>query len=1551
MNLRIDRHETPALQPGGFRRLLLAAALLSFGVVGWEHLFHVYTVGLADTLQGHLVHVLRDSLLAMPLALFALAAGLRLARRLGTTQGLLVRSAIVSLIFALSLVPSVGMHGALDRTLAPEAATTADGHGHTHQATGLEGATDAPGLALHGLQDALVGQAAALPLAALVLAVFYPVRRAASGAIARRRRRWLARISRIAPAGFILAALVVGGLGLRGYDELASVAAAPGKALLDPCFNGAPQRAYNVSAIQVKITYNRFGDHDPGGFMYVLDENIPAVRQQEASGQVSTGLRKDPIQPMVIRANLGECLIVNFTNRLSGGDASLHVHGLAYTADSAGSAVGLNQDTFVSASQTVTYRLPMPADLAAEGAYYFHSHGASRQLVAHGLFGVVVAEPGGSTYRDPETGAPLVGGNWEAIIVDPNGPDFRESTLLFHEVGDESFDLRDARGNNLPRVDDVSGVYRPGARAINYRSEPFRNRLLLEDDKSQGYGSYMFGDPATPMPRSYLGEPTKTRLVHAGGEVIHVYHLHGGGDRWRRNPKADETDIAGGLRKVPIQNAHSIRLDSQSIAPSETFSLEHECGAGGCQQVAADFLFHCHIGQHYVGGMWSFWRVFDTRQPDLATIPDRQPVVAGVTSQGLIGKTVEGKVVAPRAQVTEPNSQRALEDWVEAQLPPQGVRIDDQDATVWDWVKIGSPKGSLYLGEPEDTRVWPNFSSPTPGQRPEILFNPANGRYAWPLLRPHLGKRPPFSPNGHTGAPWLGEVGSAVRPDGLCPPTSRNFRKYPITAITLPIQVTKKEVDREGMIFVLSEDKGDVLGGGKPAQPLAIRSNVGDCVEIILTSELPDSAFNKFHSKVNIHTHFVQFDPQASDGVITGFSYEQSVRPYASEGRKLAATAPTGAAAVTVNQVTRLRPGIFIGIGLGEADVEARRIMSINGNTLTLDRPLASTHTAGKAVGVEFVRYAWFSDVDAGTVFWHDHVNFKSWAHGLFGAHIIEPTGSSYHDPATGSEVRSGAIVDIHAAVDASVGFGQKGSFREFVLWLNEDNPVAQATINLRAEPFDRRGGDQSLLFSSVTHGDPITPLPRAYVGDPFVIRALGVVEMFSGLRVVGHRWREERFAQEGVLFETVPLGISERRDPVLDGGAGGPAGKAGDYLYYSSVGRRFVQGAWGILRVHDTVQPELRPLPGRPLPPSGAGFPGQRFTGGRPLPANGPGQPCPAGSPVRAYDLSIFRVPIPFHKGGGGTDSNGVIYALASDEQAVLGGRDPVEPLVLRVNAGECLQIGLVNHLGERAGLSIGKLLFDPQGSYGAAVGFNRDSSVAPGARGLYRFYADQELGTVFLLDLADPRLGARGAFGAVIVEPEGSAYMDAHTGQPLQSGLYADIVAPQGSFREAVLLFQDEDQRIGQNVMPYPTKVEGFSGINYRAQPLEERLKASSDPSKVFDSRVHGDEATTVEAYPGDPIRYRVAMPWGEQFHVFSMEGHRWRLSPNLLGSSVISSMAIVPGMSIDAAMLGGAGGGIGVAGDYMYLDHRSPFLEAGLWGVMRVHSGRVPDLLALP
>lgn len=169
-------------------------------------------------------------------------------------------------------------------------------------------------------------------------------------------------------------------------------------------------------------------------------------------------------------------------------------------------------------------------------------------------------------------------------------------------------------------------------------------------------------------------------------------------------------------------------------------------------------------------------------------------------------------------------------------------------------------------------------------------------------------------------------------------------------------------------------------------------------------------------------------------------------------------------------------------------------------------------------------------------------------------------------------------------------------------------NHTANATVTA-VDPY---------AFSSVKYGDPSTPLFRAYAGDPVVIRTIGLSERVEGLRVQGHRFARERFNADGELVTTSTTGISERFDYVLDGGAG----RAGDYLYYSTRNFAFEAGAWGIFRVHDRLRSDLRPLPDRTAPPTGAGFPILRPNSGNPPPATRPEW----SRPPRAHVLPTRR-------------------------------------------------------------------------------------------------------------------------------------------------------------------------------------------------------------------------------------------------------------------------------------------------------------------------------------
>jgi hypothetical protein len=1331
---------------------------------------------------------------------------------------------------------------------------------------------------------------------------------------------------------------------------------------------------------------------------------------------------------------------------------------------------------------THTYRYFLDP-LMGEGARVFHSGGDSTQLTAHGLFGTVVAEPAGATWLDPDTGADRTAdrtfNSFAAIIRPGSGTSFREFVIMYHEIGDEIFNIRrppretdgdldcigapDEFGSPLPMRDeggpDNCGYntedYRPGSRALNYRSEPFYRRLelqtflglqdasTLDAAESLIYGSYMNGDPATPMPRSYLGEPTKTRLVHAGFEQLHVHHLHGGGDRWPMNPNAVANNFASGLQKFPPSGASSVMLDSQTIGPMEGYDLRHECGAGGCQQVAGDFLYHCHIAQHYIAGMWGFWRVFDTRQPDLAVIPGRTAPPTAVTSAGLIGKTIEGKTVI--ASGTPTSTQVLLSTLVEGQLPPQGVRLNSTDATVWDWQKGGTSSAPVYLGEPEDETVWPDFESPTPGQRPNILFNPNNGRPAWPLLRPHLGQRPPFSANRHTGAAWLGENTSSTRPDGLCP-SGAPLKTYNITGISVPIRETDRETDPNGTIYVLNEDKSAVLSGAKPADPLAIRSNVGDCVAITLTNEMNPAV----QPKVNMHTHFVQFDPQSSDGVITGLSFEQSVYSNAAENRTVRTASASGATVLNVTNTTSLRPGIFIAIGSGRANIELRKITAVGTNQITLDQALGSAHSVGEPVSVEFTQYRWYSDVDSGTVFWHDHVNgIESWAHGLFGAHVIEPKGSTYHDPRTGAQVRSGAIVDIHTT--GSVGSGVSGSYREYMLWLgngrrgraelaanvddgrgnlqnrNPGQECEESSINLRAAPIGERspaalqkqefnGGFcrnatsrvndptaantvaatvttvDPYVFSSVKYGDPRTPLLRAYAGDPVVIRTIGLSERVEALRVQGHRFKRERFNADGELVDAATTGISERFDYVLDGGAGGPAKLAGDYLYYSTRNFAFESGGWGIFRVHDRLRSDLQPLPGITAPPTGTGFPLLTAATGNTQTTPGPNppapsatnvsnsaNPCPSGAPVRSYDVSVFNQTLPTAPQA---DTGGIIYSLSSDMAAIRSGAKRAEPLVLRANQGDCVQVTLRNQIangtrfgGTRAGFDLGKLLYNPQNGAGTAVGLNPDTTVAAGQTTMLRFMADKPLGTSIFQNLGSVASTRHGAYGQVVVEPNGSTWFDSNTGAPLDANRTASqaiIRVSTGNFREFNVTMGVTDQQLGRSTVDYQDVVAGagvnsqfegfnrpvagaaaFSNVNYSTTPLTTRLGLNQNPPNpnanfglAFSSQRFNDPATPIfRAFAGDPVVIRLGIGATDQFHTFSVGGHVFPQDPNMWDggndkrSQLLSARSLTAGETAEIELVGGAGGTIRADGDYLYGDTRQPFSEAGVWGIFRV------------
>ena len=301
------------------------------------------------------------------------------------------------------------------------------------------------------------------------------------------------------------------------------------------CPATAPVKQYNISTINVEITLNQWLDFYPG-YMYVLDENIDKVRAEETKnkeardkegfdpGAVIPGVQAQWIQPLVFRANQGDCVKLKLSNKLDegGGPVSLHIHGSSMVVSATGAAATTtNPDSVVEEKKTGEFEWYIHPN-TQEGVRQFHTYSQDRELTVMGLFGAFVVEPRGSSYLEPlgEGDPTPASSGWQTIIKNGTGPDFREFVLIYHEVGDEAFRPLNKKGDFLPQRDPLTDAYRPGGRAINYRSEPFGiNNMHVQheyfgfEDESMGYSSYTFGDPSPTIPRSYMGDPDRKSVV------------------------------------------------------------------------------------------------------------------------------------------------------------------------------------------------------------------------------------------------------------------------------------------------------------------------------------------------------------------------------------------------------------------------------------------------------------------------------------------------------------------------------------------------------------------------------------------------------------------------------------------------------------------------------------------------------------------------------------------------------------------------------------------------------------------------------------------------------------------------------------------------------------------------------------------------------------------------------------------------------------------------------------------------------------------------------
>ncbi|HWT03203.1 MAG TPA: hypothetical protein VN256_23325 [Pyrinomonadaceae bacterium] len=536
-------------------------------------------------------------------------------------------------------------------------------------------------------------------------------------------------------------------------------------------------------------------------------------------------------------------------------------------------------------------------------------------------------------------------------------------------------------------------------------------------------------------------------------------------------------------------------------------------------------------------------------------------------------------------------------------------------------------------------------------------------------------------------------------------------------------------------------------------------------------------------------------------------------------------------------------------------------------------------------------------------------------------------------------------------------------------------------SVNYLNEPLPFRVGQfgelSNAYSSSATqgsggpqNGDPITPLMRAYQGDRVQVRVLVGAHVFAHqFNIAGPVWPAEPFWKDSGYRSAQPMGLSEHFELLFQVPSsatmnssrkcpdGTSQGNCVDFLYSPSLDELgLANGMWGLFRSYDPRKgaDRLQYLTSNPKDPN----------------ANLDYSTCPANlqAPAVKRVYNIFAVaaqkalvdisPIPGSSPKKGQivfndrgnldtpkrpqevlhNTGGIMYVRAEDlvsstpntpGYGKLKPGTPIEPLVLRANAGDCIEVNLTNYIDPNSDLFNSKfkwaapfdssfyqrspsklvglhpqlLAYDGALSNGVNVGWNsqgqQDQSAAFGQTVKYQWYAgkierDQttkalvytpvEFGALNLMPSDPVFQQINGLFGSMIIEPAGSTWKCDKEGTP--GGVDCDQpgATPPTTRAQATVTLSDGTTRfrefalmISDNMIISKSTLNGSlntSAVNYRTEPMDWRYNNlnATDFSCMLSNqlkqkgRLQIDPQTPLlTAGVGDPVRFRMTHPFG--------------------------------------------------------------------------------------
>ncbi len=848
--------------------------------------------------------------------------------------------------------------------------------------------------------------------------------------------------------------------------------------------------------------------------------------------------------------------------------------------------------------------------------------------------------------------------------------------------------------------------------------------------------SWPFGDVASPPPRAYWGDPAIYYASTAGTKETHTFHQHT--HRWFHDP--NEADVS--LLPLPENNIQrSNRLDVQGIGPGEIFKMVMEQGAGSQAGTAGDSIFHCHLYPHFAEGLWSAFRVFDKLRINFtdpnninSNMPDGTPIlypdgtqeaqlVPLPAKEALVGG-LNGPRKAPPAPRGMPNRTAGIPNQTHPGYPnfiagkfglkslqPPLFVIDPENVTTKTLADGSVIKAAIPIGDratPTKLEINASYDGLSPGV---TLVDPCAG------------------PNHEFGVPDRAP-NRIYQPVGIQVPLLQNGKG----GFFFPEQ--RAYVEKE-LVPVVRKDPSQL-------KPYSWRANVGDCVEFWGKNDLqpndttPTLGVNDeiFHGATNTpeisnHIHIIRFDQLGTDGTSVNWNYDISARSQQTVGYRIFVDImgrtvfnhdhqfPTShqqggfhaAFIVEPRNSTYQKPD---GTPLGPA--------TANPN---IDSATASgKNVKGVGVAANIIVNPTTNDVNGGI----GGGNVKAYREGVI--HYADFVPSFVNDDPANRTALLDAFDQLKSGLLNNDPFRQDLALFDPKFRAKPFNPPSEpdfygedqgtSTMNYRIEPFQVRMNitspnatmrEPAYVFSSRVWGDPETQLFRAFGGDPTLIREMdGAHEDMHGFEMHGHNWKHQASDPGTFITDSQYANIGEWFNYELQGNlfineAGkndvnlpnGPlaAGIPGDYLFGSRPLQEMSDGVWGIFRVENGDAPDIAKLPNNPKPQvvGGLGLLGNGVNATIPIPKVNPdlingNNPCPDGAPVKHFDIAAINQSTVYNDIYGENDPFALMYVLADQNGKPIIPENST-PLVIRANAGDCVQVKLTNNLPDLTALA----------------------------------------------------------------------------------------------------------------------------------------------------------------------------------------------------------------------------------------------------------------------